>query len=163
MTFNEESEAMRRRMLNAWAFRFHLWVSLPLAACAGLRLRSLDSSACTVFLPGGWRTSNPFRSTYFAAQAMAAEMSTGAPARALVAGAPASVAMIVREIRAVFTKKIVGGSLFTFSDVAGMGAAILRAAAGGESETYVARSTGRTEDGTVAAEFEVTWSFKRRN
>ena len=37
-----------------------------------------------------------------------------------------------------------------------------RAAAGGEGQTYVARSTGRTADGTVAAEFEVTWSFKRR-
>ena len=55
-------------------------------------------------LPGGWRTQNPFRSTYFAAQAMAAEMSTGAPAMVLVQAAPASVAMILREIQAVFTE-----------------------------------------------------------
>ena len=162
MIFNEKSEAVRRRLLSPWAFRFYLWKMLPLAAAAGLRLRSFDGDSCTVSLPGGWRTQNPFRSTYFAAQAMAAEMSTGAPATALVAGAPASVSMLVREIRAVFTKKIVGESSFRFSDVAGMGAVVARAAAGGEGETYVARSTGRAADGSVAAEFEVTWSFRRR-
>ena len=43
-----------------------------------------------------------------------------------------------------------------------MGAAVCKAAAGGEGQTYVGRSTGRTGDGTVAAEFEVTWSLKRR-
>jgi hypothetical protein len=43
-----------------------------------------------------------------------------------------------------------------------MAAAVERAAASGESEPFVARSTGRTADGILAAEFEVTWSFKRR-
>lgn len=162
MTLNEKSEAVRRRMLNPWFFRYYLWKLLPLGGCAGLRLRSLDGGSCTVSLPGGWRTQNPFRSTYFAAQAMAAEMSTGAPAMAIVAGAPASVAMLVREVRGVFVKRVVGESLFTFSDVAGMQAAVQKAAAGGEGESYQARSLGRTVDGTVASEFEITWSFKRR-
>jgi hypothetical protein len=160
---NEKSETVRRRLLQPWLFRFYLWRQLPLAACAGLRLRGLDGDSCTVMLPGGWRTQNPFRSTYFAAQAMAAEMSTGAPATVLVAGASASVSMLVREIRAVFAKKIVGESLFIFSDVPGMRAAVERSAAGGEGETYLARSTGRTAEGTLAAEFEITWSFRRRD
>jgi Domain of unknown function (DUF4442) len=160
--FNEKSEALRRRILRPWSFRLYLVTTLPLAACAGLRLDALDEGGCRVSLPGGWRTQNPFRSTYFAAQAMAAEMSTGAPAMVLVGGAPESVSMLVREIRGVFTRKIVGRSVFTFDDVAGMKAVIDRAARGGEGEVYVARSTGRTLDGTVAAEFEVTWSFKRR-
>jgi hypothetical protein len=43
-----------------------------------------------------------------------------------------------------------------------MKAAVERAAAGTESESYVGRSVGRTADGTVASEFEITWSFKRR-
>jgi hypothetical protein len=157
------SEAVRRRLLQPWTFRFYLWRRLPLAACAGLRLRQLDGDSCTVMLPGGWRTQNPFRSTYFAAHAMAAEMSTGAPATVLVAGASASLSMLVREVRAVFTKKIVGPSFFTFSDVPAMGAAVERSAAGGEGETYLARSTGRTAEGALAAEFEVTWSFRRRS
>jgi hypothetical protein len=162
MIFNDRSESIRRRILQPWSFWLYQWKTLPLAATAGLRVRTLDEARCTVSLPGGWRTQNPFRSTYFAAQAMAAEMSTGAPAMVLVGGAPVSLAMLVREVRGVFSKKIVGESLFTFGDVAGMEAAVLRAAASGESETFVARSTGTTADGVVAAEFEITWSFKRR-
>jgi hypothetical protein len=148
--------------LSPWGFRAYLWAKLPLAACAGLRLRDLDASSCTISLPGGWRTRNPFGSTYFAAQAMAAEMSTGAPAKVLVEGAAASVAMILREVRAIFVKRIQGKSFFTFSDIGGMHAVVERAAASGESEVYTGRSVGRTSDGAVAAEFEITWSFKRR-
>lgn len=161
--FDARAEALRRRLLKPWSFKAYLWWKLPLAACAGLSLRQLDPSACTIRLPGGWRTQNPFRSTYFAAQAMAAEMSTGAPAMILVRAAPASVAMILRGIEATFTKRIQGASLFTFDDLAGMNATIARAAASGESESYTGRSVGRGPDGEPAAEFRVTWSFKRRS
>ena len=44
---------------------------------AGLRVERLDAEVCVVRMPGGWRTRNPFRSTYWAAQGMAGEMSTG--------------------------------------------------------------------------------------
>jgi hypothetical protein len=163
VSFNEKSDALRRRLLTPWRFKAYLWTKLPLAACAGLSLRSLDERSCVVALPGGWRTQNPFRSTYFAAQAMAAEMSTGAPAMVLVQGAPASVAMILRGLEAVFTKRIQGGSSYTFDDVAGLQAVVERAAASGESESYVGTSIVRTADGAAAAEFKVTWSFKRRS
>jgi uncharacterized protein DUF4442 len=163
VSLNEKSEAVRGRLLSPWMFRAYLWRHLPLAACAGLRLESLDGASCTVSLPGGWRTQNPFRSTYFAAQSMAAEMSTGAPALVLVEGAPASVAMILRELKAVFTRRIQGRSRFTFGQVAEMQDVVERAARSGESETYTARSLGHAADGTLASEFEVTWSFKRRS
>ena len=159
---NDRAQAARRRLLRPWNFRLYLWARLPLAACAGLRLQRLDESGCAVSLPGGWRTQNPFRSMYFAAQAMAAEMSTGAPAMMLAEGASASVSMLVREVRGVFTRRIVGPAIFTFDDLAAMHAAVDRAVASGESETFVARSTGRTREGEPAAEFEITWSFKRR-
>jgi hypothetical protein len=162
MILTPAAERRRRQMLDPWLFRAYLLRRLPLAAFAGLRLRRLDDTGCDVWLPGGWRTRNPFASTYFAAQAMAAEMSTGAPASILVGSAPASVAFILRGIRAVFTKRIAGGSLFTFEDVAGLRAAVERAAAGPEEQAYTGRSTGRTAAGEPAAEFDVTWSFKRR-
>jgi hypothetical protein len=160
--FAPRADALRLRLLRPWNFKAYLWRQLPLAAGAGLSLRRLDETGCDVGLPGGWRTQNPFRSTYFAAQCMAAEMSTGAPAMILVHGAPASISMLLRGIEAVFSKRIQGPSVFTFDDVAGMQAAIARAAASGESESYTGRSIGRGPDGAPAAEFKVTWSFKRR-
>ncbi len=162
MSLSPASEQARRRMLRPGAFRLYLWLKLPLAACAGLRLQELGAERCVVRLPGGWRTQNPFNSTYFAAQAMAAEMSTGAPAMILLQGLPASVSMLVRAISASFTKKATGVTLFGFEDVAGMRAVIERAAGTDEGQEYTARSVGRMLDGTPVAEFDVQWSFRRR-
>jgi hypothetical protein len=162
VSFGPRGEHLHRRILQRLPVTLWLWKSLPLAAFAGLRVVRLDDDGCAVRLPGGWRTQNPFRSTYFAAQAMAAEMSTGAPALVLVADVPASVSMLVVGLRATYSKKIVGASVFTFEDVRGMRAAVGMAAESDEPEVFVARSVGRNTDGDRGAEFEITWSFKRR-
>lgn len=161
--FNDRADKVRRQVLSPVGFKLYLWKELPLAAFAGLSLRSLDEGGCTVALPGGWRTQNPFRSTYFAAQSMAAEMSTGAPAMVLVRGSAAKVSMLVTQIQARFTKKIAGPSQFTFREIGDMAGTIERAAQTGEPATFVARSIGRNEAGDVASEFDVTWGFKRRD
>jgi hypothetical protein len=160
--FTERAEALRRRILNPWGFHLYLIGKLPLAAFAGLRLVRLDAGGCEVALPGGWRTRNPFGSTYFAAQCMAAEMSTGAPALILAGGAPVSVALIVVELRASFSKRVLGESRFVFSEMVELKAAVDRAAAQDEPVSYTARPVARAADGVVVSEFAVTWSFKRR-
>jgi hypothetical protein len=139
-----------------------LWTRLPLGAFAGLRVRRLDDTGAEVSLPAGWKTQNPFGSTYFAAQAMAAEMSTGAPALWFIERSGHSVASLVTAISAKFTKKAVSEARFVFQDGAGMRAAIDRAVTSGEAQTFTARSIGTQKDGTQIAEFEVTWSFKHR-
>jgi hypothetical protein len=162
LTFSHKSERLRRDMLNPVKLFFYQWAQLPLGAFAGLRVVRLDEEACEVALPGSWRTQNPFRSTYFAAQFMAAEMSTGAPALVLSRGGEASVSMLVQDVRGRFVKKATGRTLFRFDDVAGMAATITRAVASGTGETFLARPSGRMADGTVVSEFEVVWTFKRR-
>jgi hypothetical protein len=163
VSFGPKAERLRRQVLGRVPTTLWMWKTLPLAAFAGLRVVRLDETGCSVRLPGGWRTQNPFRSTYFAAQAMAAEMSTGAPALVLLADAPTSVAMLVVGLQATYTKKIVGPSVFAFDDVAGMRAAVEQAASTDEPQVFAARSVGRDPSGEVAAEFEITWSFKRRS
>jgi hypothetical protein len=163
VSFGERGARLRRRMLQGLPTTLWMWKTLPLAAFAGLRIIELDEACCTVGLPCGWRTQNPFRSTYFAAQAMAAEMSTGAPAMVLLADAPASIAMLVVSLRATYQKKIVGPSTFRFEHVAAMKSTIEEAAAADEPRTFLARSIGRDRGGDFCAEFEVTWSFKRRS
>jgi hypothetical protein len=162
VSFGPKGERRRRQVLSRLPTTLWMWRTLPLAAFAGLRVVRLDQTGCSVRLPGGWRTQNPFRSTYFAAQAMAAEMSTGAPALILLADAPASTAMLVVGLRATYSKKIVGPSVFAFDDLAGMRTAIETAGSSAEPVVFVARSVGTDRVGDVAAEFEVTWSFKRR-
>jgi hypothetical protein len=162
VSFGPRGERLRRRILGRLPVTLWLWKTLPLAAFAGLRVIRLDDQGCAVRLPGGWRTQNPFRSTYFAAQAMAAEMSTGASALVLVDDAPASVSMLVVGLQATYSKKMVGPSVFTFQDVEGMRAMVGRAGESDEPQLFVARSVGRDGRGDECAEFEITWSFKRR-
>jgi len=162
MSFGPAGEKARRQVTSRVPVAAWLWKTLPLAAFAGLRVTRLDEAACAVRVPGGWRTQNPFRSTYFAAQAMAAEMSTGAPALVLTRDAPASVAMLVVGLRARYSKKLVGAGVFTCEDVPGLRSAVERAAASDEPQAFTARSAGRDAAGEVVAEFEIDWSFRRR-
>ncbi len=139
-----------------------LWAKLPLAAFAGLRVRRLDEAGAEVSLPAGWKTQNPFGSTYFAAQAMAAEMSTGAPALWFIEQSGVKVSSLVTAISAKFTRKAVSEARFVFSDGAAMRAAIEQTVRTGEPVVFQARSVGTQRDGTQIAEFTVEWSFKKK-
>ena len=148
---------------NPIAIRALLWSKLPLAAFAGLRVLRLDEQGAEVKLPAGWKTQNPFGSTYFAAQAMAAELSTGAPALWLIERSGAKVSSLVTSLSARFTKKAVSEARFVFSDAPAMRAVIEETARTGDPVSYAAHSTGTQRDGTRIAEFTVEWSFKRRS
>ena len=148
---------------NPIGVRAMLWSKLPLAAFAGLRVRRLDDQGCDVALPAGWKTQNPFRSTYFAAQAMAAEMSTGAPALYFIEKSGVKVSSLVTGLTAKFTKKATSEALFTFANGVEMKAAIDRAIATGEAQIFVAKSVGKQAGGEEIASFEITWSFKAKS
>ena len=63
-------------------FRMFLLTKLPSAYFTGVRIKEVDAKKCVTTVPYKWFSKNPFRSTYFASLAMAAEMSTGALALA---------------------------------------------------------------------------------
>ena len=148
---------------NPVGIRALLWSKLPLAAFAGLRVRRLDDQGAEVSLPAGWKTQNPFGSTYFAALAMAAEMSTGAPALWFIENSGEKISSLVTAISAKFTKKATSEARFVFRDGPAMRAAIDQAVKSGEPVVFTARSIGTQRDGTQVAEFAVEWSFKRRS
>lgn len=159
---NRGAGIYRTIFTNPLGIRALLWSKLPLAAFAGLRVARLDESGAEVTLPAGWKTQNPFGSTYFAAQAMAAEMSTGAPALWFIEQSGARVSSLVTGISAKFTKKATSKASFVFADGAGMREAIDRAVKGGDPVVFTARSVGTQADGAQVAEFSVEWSFKRK-
>jgi hypothetical protein len=139
-----------------------LWWKLPLAAFAGLRVRRLDATGAEVSLPAGWKTQNPFGSTYFAAQAMAAEMSTGAPALWYIEQSGARVSSLVTALSAQFTRRATSEARFVFSDGPAMRSAIAETVRTGAPVVYKARSVGTQRDGSQVAEFTIEWSFKKR-
>ena len=128
---------------------------------AGIGVRYCDAHKTVVRLPYGWRSQNPFRSTYFAAQCAAAELSTGMLALAHLQEKP-PVSMLVTKIKAEFLKKAAATLLFTCEDGDILAATIEKAIQSGEAQTFTALSTGRLPDGTVAAVVQISWSFKAR-
>ncbi|HEX4963782.1 MAG TPA: DUF4442 domain-containing protein [Thermoanaerobaculia bacterium] len=151
------------RMRSPWLMRGFMLSKLPLALVAGLRVRELDAERCVVTVPYGWRTTNPFRSTYFAALSMAAEMSTGAPAMMAVELASSPVALLIVNLEATFGKKATGLTAFTCEDGAKAFAAVAETLRTGEPATARLESVGRSPEGTEVARFVFTWSFKKRS
>ncbi len=156
-------ERLRRRMLSPLLMRGYMLSKLPLGLFAGLRVRALEPPRrCQTTLPYGWRTTNPFRSIYFAAQSMAAEMSTGALAMMAVEMAPRPVAMLIVGLEAEFGKKATARTTFTCEGGEAIFAAVERTLATGEPATAAVETVGRMPDGTEVSRFTFHWSFKRR-
>jgi hypothetical protein len=151
-----------RRLTNPFLLRLFFLRTLPLALAAGVRLRALDEARCATSVPYGWRSTNPFRSTYFAALAMAAELSTGALGMLAVRLAPEPVALLIVDMTASFEKKATALATFTCESGAAVFAAVAQTLATGEPATAEMTTVGRLPDGTVVARFTFRWSFKRR-
>lgn len=141
--------------------RLYLWRRLPAAAFMGIRVLSCNSTQCIVRLPYGWRSQNPFRSIYFAAQCAAGELSTGLLGLAAIQGQP-PVSMLVLQIEAIFLKKAADTLLFTCNEGAAVESAVGKALETGEAQTIRLASIGHLPDGTEAAKIWITWSFKKK-
>jgi redox-regulated HSP33 family molecular chaperone len=132
-----------------------------LAWLAGLRLVALTPETATVTIRYKYLTQNPFRSIYFAALAMAAELASGMQAMLHTQGG-GPVSMLVVGLQAEFTKKAVGLVAFSCPDGAAIAQAIAESRATGSGRTVVCTSTGHDEADDVVAVFRVTWSFKAK-
>jgi hypothetical protein len=143
-------------------FNFFLFYRLPAAFFSGVRLREITGEHATATVPFKWFSQNPFRSIYFACQAMAAELSTGILAMAHLHGRKPQVSMLVVRIEGEFFKKGTSVVRFTCHDGAAMKQAIEETVSTGQPVTFVARSTGLNAQGDRISEFAITWSFKAR-
>jgi hypothetical protein len=154
-------QAFCHQVLNPIKLRLFLLRKLPLAWLAGLRLVVLTPEAATVTIRYKYLTQNPFRSIYFAALAMAAELASGIQAMLHTQGG-GPVSMLVVGLEAEFTKKAVGQIAFTCPDGAAIEAAVAESHVTGEGRTVLCTSTGCDEAGDVVAVFRVRWSFRAK-
>jgi hypothetical protein len=144
---------------SSWKMRLYLLWKLPSAWFMGVRVRSCDLGKALVELPYGWRSQNPFRSTYFAAQCAAGELSTGILALAHLHDKP-PISMLVTHIEADFLKKASETLTFTCSNGLDFANTIQKALDTGEPQTFQAQSIATLPDGLEAARVRITWSFR---
>jgi hypothetical protein len=143
-------------------FRLFLLSKLPSAYFTGVRIKDADEDKCITTVPYKWFSKNPFRSTYFASLAMAAEMSTGTLALIHLYKRKPSVSMLLTKLEAGYFKKATSETSFVCNDGQLIRLAIEESVATGEARTVRAKSTGMNGNGEIIAEFFITWSFKAR-
>lgn len=150
-------------MRSGFKFWLFQWLKLPAAARAGVRLNEVSYERAVASVPYKYATKNPFRSTYFACLAMAAEMSTGGILALLATtGNEKSVAMLVTGLESTFSKKATSRTYFTCESGNDFFEAVAKTLKDGEPVTVKAETIGRNEAGEEIARFWITWSLKRR-
>ncbi len=162
MALTPAGETFRSRVSNPLFFFGWSLVKLPSALFCGVGVAELTESGCRTTVPYGWRSQNPFRSTYFAAQAMAAELSTGALVLLATTDAGVAVSTLIVGLDATFGKKADATTTFACEQGADVFAAVREAVATGEPRTVVLQTVGRLPDGTEVSRFRFTWSVKKK-
>jgi len=158
-----EQMEFRKKMLNPMNFWMFSLMNVPAGWIAGMRLRALDQSKAVTSVPFKFLNKNPFKSIYFAVQSMAAELSTAALVLLHIQGQKPSIAYIIVDLKASFTKKATGRTYFTCEDGEKVQQAMEKCMATGEPIVVHLKTIGKMKDGTVVSEFTFSWSMKQRS
>lgn len=139
-----------------------LFFKLPSAFWCGVRVKHIDDSQCVATVKHRWINQNPFNSMYFAVQAMAAELTTGALVMYQIKKSGKKISMLVANNKGNFTKKATGRITFTCKDGHLIEEAIKRTIASGEGQTFWMKSIGMDEKGNQVSEMDFEWSVRAK-
>jgi phage terminase large subunit-like protein len=137
-----------------------LFFKLPSAFWSGLRVKSISKEQCVVTVKYRWFNQNPFKSMYFAVQAMAAELTTGALVMMQIKKSGKNISMLVANNNSNFSKKATGRITFTCNDGHLIEEAIKQTIATGEGQTIWMKSVGVNEKREQVSEMNFEWSIK---
>ena len=149
-------------LMTASSFKINLFllVNLPSAFFCGVRTKYIDNQQCVVTVKHRWINQNPFKSMYFAVQAMAAELSTGALVLIQIKKVNKNISMLVANSKSNFTKKATGRITFTCNDGYLIEQAIATAIATNLGQTVWMKSVGIDQKGDQVSEFDFEWSVR---
>ncbi len=141
-------------------FNQFLFLKLPSAFWCGVRVKAISETTCIVTVKHKWINQNPFNSMYFAVQAMAAEMATGALVIAQIKNSGKNISMLVANNKSNFSKKATGLITFTCQDGHKIAQAIENTIATGEGQTFWMKSIGMNQEGIQVSEMDFEWSVR---
>jgi hypothetical protein len=133
---------------------------LPSAFICGVRVKEINDNKCVVTVKHRWINQNPFNSMYFAVQAMAAELTTGALVISEIQKSGRKISMLVANNKGNFTKKATGRITFVCNDGHLIAEAIQRTIETGEGQTFWMKSIGTDEKGIQVSEMDFEWSVR---
>jgi hypothetical protein len=148
--------------VSTFKINLFLFLKLPAAFWCGVRLITINKQQCTTSVKHRWFNQNPFKSMYFAVQAMAAELSTGALVLQSIKANETKISMLVARNSCVFSKKATGRITFSCNQGVQIDEAIHAAINTNEGQTIWLKSIGTNEKGEQVAEMDFEWTLKRK-
>lgn len=135
-------------------------LKLPLGYLSGMRVKEISKTNAVVTISHKWMNQNPFKSMFWAAQGMAAEMSTGVLVMKAIEDAGLKVSMLVTHQEANFFKKATGKIVFTCFGGDEITKAIEKSKKTKEGQVIILTSEGKNNNGVVVSKFSFEWSLK---
>ena len=137
-----------------------LFFKLPSAFLCGVRVKEIDENKCVATVKHRWMNQNPFNSMYFAVQAMAAELTTGALVMLEIQKSGKKISMLVANNKGSYSKKATGRITFVCNDGSLVKQAVQNAITTGEGQTFWMKSIGTNENGEQVSEMDFEWSVR---
>ncbi len=137
-----------------------LFLKLPAAFFCGVRVKLIESTHCITTVTHRWINQNPFHSMYFAVQAMAAELSTGALVMLHIKESNQKISMLVANQKGNYNRKATGKITFTCNDGDKVISAIKETITTREGVTFWMTSIGKDKEGEVVSTSEFEWRVK---
>ncbi len=155
---NSINSTFRKRALGPFFWLF-LLRKLPLAFIAGVKLKKFDAEGTATSLKFKWINQNPFRSMYFAAMQMAAELATGLLLFQFLTK-DTRFSMLLVSVEANYSKKAIGNITFSCPQGERVNSFITSVIANPDGETIVLPVVAVNEAGEEVGDFKFTWSCR---
>ncbi len=149
--------------MNQLKYTFFLLFQLPSAFFCGVRLKYLDSLKSIVSINHSWFNKNPFKSIFWAAQGMAAELTTGSLIKNAIKESGVNVSYLVVENKSSFYKKATGKIIFECNQGKELQDLFNSFDKDNNKAIIELKSIGTDSNNIKVSEFSFTWSLKVRS
>lgn len=143
-------------------YNLFLLRKLPAAYFCGVRIRSLDSDQCEIKITLNWFNKNPFKSMFWAAQGMAAELTTGLMITDKIKKSGYDISMLLISNSSNYFKKATGTIIFNCSQGNKIDDIIEKLINLKTPQKIVLSSTGINRQNVTVSKFTFEWSLKIR-
>jgi len=144
--------------------RYNLFLlkKLPSAYFCGARIKSIDSNQCEIKIALNWFNKNPYKSMFWAAQGMAAELTTALMITDKIKKSGYDVSMLLISNNANYYKKATGLIVFNCNEGAEIDEMMNKLISSNTSQTITLSSTGINQNNITVSKFIFEWSLKIR-
>ena len=148
--------------MNFLKYNLFLLKKLPSAYFCGARIKSIDSNQCEIKIALNWFNKNPYKSMFWAAQGMAAELTTALMITDKIKKSGYDVSMLLISNNANYYKKATGLIVFNCNEGAEIDEMMNKLISSNTPQTITLSSTGINQNNITVSKFIFEWSLKIR-